>query len=89
MPRDEQGNLIFKADQLQNTPLERDIHHIIDYVTSYIENYPENVRGAKHFTGLHKQCNNLKELIEQVDAYFAKLNSPKEKEANRIKKRYS
>ena len=89
MPRDEQGNLIFKADQLTDTPLERDIHHIIDYVTSYIENYPENVRGAKHFTGLHKQCNDLRELIDQVDAYFAKLNSPKEKEANRIKKSHS
>ena len=89
MPKDEQGNLIFKADQLQDTPLERDIHHIIDYVTSYIENYPENVRGAKHFTGCHKQCANLSELVEEIDAYFEKLNSPKEKEANRIKKSHS
>lgn len=89
MPKDAAGNLVFTSDKLQDTPLDRDIHHIIDYVTSYLENYPEKVRGAKHFTGCHKQCANLSELIEEIDAYFEKLNSPKEKEANRIKKSHS
>jgi len=89
MPQDEQGNLIFVPDKIEETPLDRNIHHIIDYVTSYLENYPEKVRGAKHFTGLHKKCTDMNELIEEIDAYFAKLNSPTEKEANRIKKSHS
>ncbi len=89
MPKDNEGSLVFTPDKIQDTPLDRDIHHIIDYVTSYIENYPEKVRGAKHFTGQHKQCSDMSELIEEIDAYFTKLNSPKEKEANRIKKSHS
>lgn len=89
MPQDEQGNLIFVPDKIEETPLDRDIHHIIDYVTSYLENYPEKVHGAKHFTGLHKKCTDMNELIEEIDAYFTKLNSPTEKEANRIKKSHS
>ena len=89
MPKDDHGNLLFLPNKIKETPLDRDIHHIIDYVTSYLENYPEKVRGAKHFTGLYKQCVNMKELIEEIDAYFEKINSPSEKEANRIKKSHS
>ncbi|MBQ9235728.1 MAG: PcfJ domain-containing protein [Alphaproteobacteria bacterium] len=83
---DDNGNLIFDAQKLKSSPLARHITHIRDYCRSYIENYPERVKGAKHFTGLHKSARNLEDLAIAIDAYFTLLNTPSEKEANLIKK---
>lgn len=69
-----------------NSRLFQDAGHIRDYVSSYLENYPERVKGSRHFIGLHKNITNFSELLFAADKYFEKINEESEKELNQIKK---
>ena len=70
----------------KDSRLFQEFNHIKDYVRSFIENYPERVKGGKYFTGIHKNISSLADLRTEIDAYFEKLNNASEKELNNIKK---
>lgn len=70
----------------KDSRLFQEFNHIKDYVCSFIENYPERVKGGKYFTGIHKNISSLADLRTEIDAYFEKLNNASEKELNNIKK---
>ncbi|MBQ8482132.1 MAG: PcfJ domain-containing protein [Alphaproteobacteria bacterium] len=80
------GSVIVNPKAFKDSRLYQDAAHIKDYVTSYFENYPERIKGTRYFIGLHRKATTLPDLLSNINGYFEKLNSPDEKESNRIKK---
>lgn len=83
------GSISVNSQIFKDSRLYQDAAHIKDYVVSYFENYPERIKGTRYFVGLHKKSPALPELLQEIDSYFEKLNSPSEKENNRIKKSHT
>jgi len=80
------GSITVNPQAFKDSRLYQDASHIKDYVSSYFENYPERIKGTRYFIGLHRKAPNLSDLLTDINSYFEKLNSPDEKESNRIKK---
>lgn len=80
------GSLTVNIQLFKDSRLYQDAAHIIDYVSSYFENYPERIKGTRYFIGLHRKAKNFSDLLNDINFYFEKLNSPSEKESNLIKK---
>jgi len=83
---DASGNVFVPIDFFKNSYLYQSAAHIKDFVSSYIENYPERVRGARYFVGLYKDITSLTELTDKIDLYFENMSKPEQKEYQRIKK---
>ncbi len=84
-PNDD-GSIIVDTQAFKDSRLYQDTAHIKDYISSYFENYPERIKGTRYFIGLHRKSPALSDLLTDINVYFEKLNSPSEKESNRIKK---
>lgn len=84
-----QDKVYIDIEAFKNDRVYQDAAHIRDYVSSYIENYPERVKGSRYFIGIHKQTPNFSALLADINLYFEKLNSPEEKQANQIKKSHA
>ena len=84
--RDADGHIIVQVDYFKNSHLYQSAAHIKDFTSSYIENYPERVKGARYFIGLYKNIKSFNALIDEIDRYFENMNQPEQKEQQRIKK---
>lgn len=87
--QNEDGSITVNPQSFKDSRLYRDAAHIKDYVSSYFENYPELITGTSYFVGLHRKAPALSDLLNDIDVYFEKLNSPSEKESNNIKKSHT
>ena len=84
--QNDDASITVNPQAFKDSHLYQDAAHIKDYITSYFENYPERIKGTRYFIGLHRQAPTLSDLLNGINNYFEKLNSPNEKESNRIKK---
>ena len=87
--QNEDGSITVSPQAFKDSRLYQDAAHIKDYVSSYFENYPERIKGTRYFIGLHRKSPALSDLLNDIDVYFEKLNSPSEKESNNIKKSHA
>lgn len=85
-PQNKNGDIMVPIDFFKNSYLYQAAAHIKDFVASYIENYPERVKGARYFIGLYKNISSLGNLTDEIDSYFEEINKPEQKEQLRIKK---
>ncbi|MBR1600469.1 MAG: PcfJ domain-containing protein [Alphaproteobacteria bacterium] len=84
--QNDDSSIIVNIQAFKDSRLYQDTAHIKDYILSYFENYPERIKGTRYFIGLHRKSPTLSDLLADINTYFEKLNSPSEKESNRIKK---
>ncbi len=68
------GSVTLNVELFENSQIYQQVQHIRDYVSSYIEHYPERVQGRRYFVGLHKTLRDFDELINAADKYFEELN---------------
>lgn len=85
-PQNTSGDIMVPTDFFKGSYLYQSAAHIKDFVASYIENYPERVKGARYFIGLYKNISSLGNLTDEIDSYFEEINKPEQKEQLRIKK---
>ena len=83
------GSISVNPQNFKDSHIYNDAAHIKDYIASYFENYPERIKGTRYFVGLHRKSPTLTDLLNNINAYFEKLNSPSEKEINNIKKSHT
>lgn len=69
------GSVTLNIEFFRNSDLYQQAQHIRDYISSYIENHEERVKGERYFIGLHKNIADFAELVAAADDYFEKLNA--------------
>lgn len=62
------------VDLFRNSTVYQQAEHIKDYVTSYLDHYPNRVQGSRYFVSLHKDATDLNELVAVADDYFDEIN---------------
>ncbi len=68
------GSVTLNVESFVNSHLYQQVQHIRDYVSSYIEHYPERIKGRRYFIGIHKGLADFDELVGAADEYFEKMN---------------
>lgn len=83
--RNNDGSFTVDIEMFQQSATYQDAIHIRDYISSYIDHYPERVKGSRYFIGLYKNERNLTNITSEIDAYFAKINKQDENKQKNLR----
>ncbi|MCM1324693.1 MAG: PcfJ domain-containing protein, partial [Acetobacter sp.] len=80
----EDQSVTVNVESFLHSALYQQAQHIKDYVSSYLEHYPNRVQGSRYFVGLHKDAADMDDLVAIADEYFEKINEKNVKDTESL-----